>query len=139
MSKIILTGPEIFTNSDNCPLLKSGAVLIDDSHILEVGEADDIKNNHPDAEEENLGEGLLTPGLVNLHHHLYSSLARGWNPTGKSPENFLQVLSNLWWKLDESLKLEDIYYSAMVGLCESVRMGVTSIIDHHSSQRNAFF
>ncbi len=134
MSKFILTAPYIFTNSENYPLLKSGSILVENGIISEVSTGN-LKHNHPDAEEINLSGGLLTPGLVNLHHHLYSSLACGWNPGGSPPENFLQILNNVWWKLDKSLQLEDIYCSAMIGLCQSVKMGATTVVDHHASQR----
>ncbi|MBD3233988.1 MAG: amidohydrolase family protein [candidate division Zixibacteria bacterium] len=135
MSEFILTAPYIFTNSEDYPLLKSGAVLVENGIISEISSTGDAKRKHPDIEEINFSEGLLTPGLVNLHHHLYSSFACGWNPGGSPPEDFLQILNNVWWKLDKSLQLEDIYYSAMIGLCQSLKMGVTSVVDHHASQR----
>ncbi|MCP4583625.1 MAG: amidohydrolase family protein [candidate division Zixibacteria bacterium] len=133
MSKTIFTGPIIFTNAKENPILNSGAVLIDDGEILAVGKLSEIQRINPDATVENLGDGLLTPGLVNLHHHLYSSLARGWNPSGNPPENFPEVLERIWWKLDKALQMEDIHYSAIVGLGESIRSGVTAVIDHHAS------
>ncbi len=133
MAKKILTGPIIFTNAEDNPVLESGAILMDDGKILAVGQIKNIKQANPETMVISLGNGLITPGLVNIHHHLYSSLARGWNPGGESPENFPQVLDRIWWKLDKALQTEDIYYSAIVGLCESVLSGVTSVIDHHAS------
>ena len=133
MAKKILTGPIIFTNAEDNPILESGAILMDNGKIRDVGRIDKVKKANPEAAVFDLGDGLLTPGLVNIHHHLYSSLARGWNPGGLSPENFPQVLDRIWWKLDKALLTEDIYYSAVVGLCESVLSGVTAVIDHHAS------
>jgi len=133
MAKKILTGPIIFTNSDDNPILESGAILMDNGKIRDVGQTDKIKKANPKVMVIDLGDGLLTPGLVNIHHHLYSSLARGWNPGGESPENFSQVLDRIWWKLDKALQTDDIYYSAVVGLCESILSGVTAVIDHHAS------
>jgi len=133
MAKKILTGPVIFTNAEDNPILESGAILMDGGKIRDVGQIDIIKKANPEAMVIDLGKGLLTPGLVNIHHHLYSSLARGWNPGGESPGNFPQVLDRIWWKLDKAMQTEDIYYSAIVGLCESVLSGVTAVIDHHAS------
>jgi len=133
MAKKILTGPIIFTNTDTNPILESGGILMDNGDILEIGQINKLKKANPEAMAIDLGDGLLTPGLVNIHHHLYSSLARGWNPGGASPENFPQVLDRIWWKLDKALRIEDIYYSAIVGLAESVLSGVTAVIDHHAS------
>jgi putative selenium metabolism protein SsnA len=135
MSKLILSGPTLFTNYPSGVFYDQGAILIDNGVISQAGDANQIKQNNPDALIENIGNGLLTPGLINLHHHLYSSFARGWNPGGPSPTNFKEILERIWWRLDEALNLDDIYYSALVGLSASVLSGVTSVVDHHSSQR----
>lgn len=134
MSELILSGTDIFTNDGEKLFISSGAVVIKDGLIAEAGDNSAIRRKYPDARSEILDAGLITPGLVNLHHHLYSSLARGWNPKGAPPTNFPQILEKIWWKLDKALQLDDIYSSAMVGLCESIRLGVTSVIDHHASQ-----
>jgi putative selenium metabolism protein SsnA len=43
------------------------------------------------------------------------------------------VLSGLWWRLDKQLDLDDVYYSCVGPMIDSVRSGVTSVIDHHAS------
>jgi putative selenium metabolism protein SsnA len=50
-----------------------------------------------------------------------------------SPEAFLQILERLWWRLDKVLTLDDTYSSAMVGMVDCIRNGVTTIFDHHAS------
>jgi len=140
MEKMLLTGPIVFTGQlddqgETPPVLRNGAVLVRGGVIEDVGPIQELARAHPDAWEENIGEGLLTPGLVNIHHHLYSAFARGWNPPGQSPQDFGQVLERIWWRLDSALNLEDVYYSALVGLCESALSGVTCVVDHHSSQK----
>jgi len=74
-----------------------------------------------------------TPGLVCGHHHLYSSLARGMPAPPKQPGNFLDVLNQVWWRLDAALDLDMIYWSAMLGASEALMSGTTCIIDHHES------
>ena len=54
-----------------------------------------------------------TPGLVCAHHHLYSALARGMPAPPHTPTTFLEILEQVWWRLDAALDLE--------------------IIDHHES------
>lgn len=76
---------------------------------------------------------LIMPGMVNAHTHLYSSLARGMSAPKQSPKNFLEILKKIWWKLDESLDEESIYYSALVGSIDALKYGTTMIIDHHAS------
>ena len=73
------------------------------------------------------------PALINCHTHLYSTLARGIPLPGRPPANFPAILKKLWWRLDRALNEEDVYYSALVGLIDSAKSGVGTLIDHHSS------
>jgi putative selenium metabolism protein SsnA len=76
---------------------------------------------------------LLMPALINCHTHLYSTLARGISLAGRAPRNFPEILRKLWWRLDRALNLDDVYYSALVGLIDSAKCGVGTLVDHHSS------
>lgn len=70
---------------------------------------------------------LVTPGLVNTHHHLYQNLTRSHAPaiTGTLFQ-WLQRLYPLWARLDE----EAAYVSAWVGLAELALGGCTTSSDH---------
>ncbi|MGY1808780.1 8-oxoguanine deaminase [Blastococcus sp. SYSU D00669] len=70
---------------------------------------------------------LVTPGLVNTHHHLYQNLTRAFAPalTGGLFE-WLVTLYPLWARLDE----EAAYVSAYVGLTELALGGCTTSTDH---------
>ena len=74
-----------------------------------------------------------TPGLVCGHHHLYSALARGMPAPPQTPTTFLEILQQIWWRLDTALDLEMIRWSAMLGALEALEQGTTAIIDHHES------
>jgi putative selenium metabolism protein SsnA len=76
---------------------------------------------------------LLMPALINCHTHLYSTLARGISLPGRPPKNFSEILKKLWWRLDRALNYEAVYHSALVGLIESAKCGVGTLLDHHSS------
>jgi putative selenium metabolism protein SsnA len=80
-----------------------------------------------------LGGKIVMPGFVNAHTHLYSTLSRGMPAPEKSPRNFLEILKSIWWKLDEALDEETIYYSALIGAIEAVKCGTTTIVDRHAS------
>ncbi|MBI5498965.1 MAG: amidohydrolase family protein, partial [Deltaproteobacteria bacterium] len=77
--------------------------------------------------------GIILPGFCNAHTHLYSALARGMSVPGAPARNFVQILERLWWRLDKALGEEDVELSALAGLIECVRCGVTTILDHHAS------
>lgn len=74
-----------------------------------------------------------TPGLVCAHHHLYSALARGMPPPPKQPTTFIEILEQVWWRLDTALDLEMLHWSAMLGALEALECGTTAIVDHHES------
>ena len=52
------------------------------------------------------------------------------DPAGRE---FVDVLKNLWWRLDSALTTEDCYYSALIALLDAIRHGTTTLMDHHAS------
>ncbi|MFM2076128.1 MAG: hypothetical protein RJA49_18 [Actinomycetota bacterium] len=74
-----------------------------------------------------------TSGMVCGHHHLYSALARGMPAPPRQPTTFLEILEQIWWRLDVALDEEMIRWSAMLGAVEALQCGTTSIVDHHES------
>jgi len=75
----------------------------------------------------------VTPGLVCAHHHLYSVLARGMPAPPRTPQNFLEILEQIWWRLDRALDLDMLYWSAKLGALEALESGTTAIIDHNET------
>ena len=74
------------------------------------------------------------PGFINTHQHIYSALARGMSLKNSKPSyNFQQILENLWWRLDRSLGLNEIKYSAYTTYIDGIKNGVTTVVDHHAS------
>ena len=53
--------------------------------------------------------------------------------TVKTPTRFLEILQQVWWRLDAALDNEMIYWSAKLGATEALMNGTTCIIDHHES------
>ncbi len=74
-----------------------------------------------------------TPGFVCGHHHLYSALARGMPAPPRQPTTFLEILEQVWWRLDVAVDLEMLHWSAMLGALEALQSGTTAIVDHHES------
>lgn len=116
-------------------VIGNGAVLFHDGVIEAVGSDKEVRrHNTARLKIIDAGNKIILPGFINAHHHLYSTFARGMAVPGAPAKNFPQILKKLWWKLDNELTTEDVYFSALVPLLESVRNGVTTIIDHHESQ-----
>lgn len=130
----VIKGGDIFTFRGKKGLVRGGWILIRDGRIAKVGEGDYKKEVEGEKVTTINAEGkLVLAGLVNAHTHLYSTLARGIRLAGYSPRNFAETLETLWWRLDRALTYEDCYWSSLVGTLLSLKAGVTSIFDHHSS------
>lgn len=76
---------------------------------------------------------LVVPGNVCAHTHLYSALARGMPYELEPPEDFLQILQRVWWRLDRALDEDGVRASALVGGMEALLSGTTTLVDHHAS------
>jgi cytosine/adenosine deaminase-related metal-dependent hydrolase len=76
---------------------------------------------------------FVTKSFAVGHHHAYSALATGMPAPKKTPQNFLEILQNIWWKLDKALDKEMIEASAFATAIACVKSGATFVIDHHAS------
>jgi putative selenium metabolism protein SsnA len=130
MSAILIQNACVVTLDDAQPILPNGQILIQGDRISAVGPSLDAP---PGAQTIDAQGRVAMPGLINAHHHLYSSFARGFAPPGEPAANFVQILERMWWKLDLALDPEAVRYSALVALVEAIRTGCTTIIDHHAS------
>ncbi len=105
--------------------LPGGWVAAKDGFVVAVGASTDPK---PTASQViDATDCLVTPGLVNTHHHLYQNLTRAYPPMTSAPLfGWLQTLYPLWRALDE----EAAHVSAWVGLAELALSGCTTSTDH---------
>lgn len=103
--------------------------IIYDKNIIDVGSMENFDFTGKVID----GKGkIVIPGLVNGHTHIYSTLFRGL-ALPFNPKSFKDILKQLWWKFDNELFIEAIYYSGMIYGMESLKNGVTTLIDHHAS------
>lgn len=130
----ILGNGTVVTGGDDPVAPIGSAVAWECDRIQAVDSLTSLRDRFPDAELVDAHGGLILPGLVNLHHHFYSALARGLDP-GIAPTGFGEILEGLWWRLDRSLDLEAVRVSARLTLADCIRWGCTTVFDHHSSPR----
>jgi putative selenium metabolism protein SsnA len=123
----------LITHDGRQPFLDNGCVAICDGLIAAVGPTAQLQAAHPRAKFIDARGRVIMPGLINAHTHLYSTFARGMALKDDAPGNFSEILERLWWRLDKALTLDDVYWSAMVGMIACIRNGVTTIFDHHAS------
>ena len=130
---VLANGKVITRDPDGTGYLSDGGVVTDGGKIVEVGTTADLKAKYPQAEFVDARGGVIMPGLINAHTHIYSALARGLAIVGNNPTNFYEVLDGTWWAIDRNLDLEATKASAQALVIDSIKQGVTTIFDHHAS------
>ena len=105
--------------------IPDGAVFIRDNVIEQVGASADLPQ---DADEVIDASGhVVTPGLINTHHHMFQSLTRAI-PAAQDVElfNWLQNLYPLW----SHLTAEMVHASTTTAMAELMLSGCTTSSDH---------
>ena len=105
--------------------------IIFDQKITDVGDMNNYQNPN-NCRQVNCQNRLVIPGFVTGHTHLYSTFARGAS-LPFDPKDFLDILKQMWWKIDHFLDKDMIYYSALMGGIDQLKHGTTTLIDHHAS------
>ncbi|MEL0284848.1 MAG: 8-oxoguanine deaminase, partial [Ilumatobacter sp.] len=113
----------IATVDDERREIPGGWIAVQDGLIADIG-----SGQAPTALERIDATGcLVTPGLINTHHHLYQNLTRAYPPmTDKPLFGWLQTLYPLWRGIDT----ESVYVSTWIGLAELALSGCTTSTDH---------
>ena len=109
--------------------IECGYVVFDKS-IVEVGSMKDFKDKGYEIRDAK-GK-LLLPNFVCAHAHIYSIFARGLI-LPFDPHNFVEILEQMWWKIDAKITNEITYYSGIAASYEFLLNGVSTVIDHHAS------
>lgn len=119
---LIRNADVIVTMDDMRRELKAADILIRDGVIVAVGQGLTTRGGTFDA-----GGRIVTPGLVNTHHHLYQTLTRAV-PGAQDALLFgwLQRLYPIW----AGFGPEEMFVSAQVGLAELALSGCTLTSDH---------
>ena len=133
VSMLLIGNGYVITRDPSKPFLKDGAVAVEGTSIQEVGNLKELQARYSDAEFVDARGGVIMPGLINAHTHIYSGLARGLAIEGNNPTNFLEVLDGTWWAIDRKLDLDGTRASAYATILDCIRDGVTTIFDHHAS------
>ena len=101
---------------------EDGWVLIEDGRVSMAG-----GGKPPEADERlDLVGAVVTPGLVNTHHHLYQTLTRA-RAQQADLFTWLRELYPVWARIDA----ESEYAAARTGLAELALSGCSTVFDHH--------
>jgi cytosine/adenosine deaminase-related metal-dependent hydrolase len=118
----VITNAHVLTMDDAGTEIANGWVLVDDGTVEAVG------NGAPPsaAHTMDVGGAVVTPGLVNAHHHLYQNLTRT-RAQDADLFTWLRTLYPIWGRIDEEAE----YAAARTGLAELALSGCSTVFDHH--------
>ncbi|WP_147125627.1 8-oxoguanine deaminase [Shimia ponticola] len=122
MAEFVLKNAQtIVTMDDARRELVDQDIRVTDGVISEIGHG--LSGDHT----VSVAGCVVTPGLVNTHHHLYQTLTRAV-PEAQNALLFgwLQTLYPIWEKFGP----EEMFISAQVGLAELALSGCTTTSDH---------
>ena len=118
----LLTHARVVTMDDAETELHDGWIHVENGFVSEVGAgAEPVADDRLD-----LGGAVVTPALVNTHHHLYQTLTRARAQEGTLFE-WLVELYPLWARVDAEAE----YAAARTGLAELALAGCGTVFDHH--------
>jgi cytosine/adenosine deaminase-related metal-dependent hydrolase len=117
---MILANARIVTMDDAGTEHERGWLRIEDGRVAELGAGE------PPEAGEDVGGAVVTPGLVNTHHHLYQTLTRARAQQANLFE-WLRELYPVWAGIDAEME----YAAARTGLAELALSGCTTVFDHH--------
>jgi cytosine/adenosine deaminase-related metal-dependent hydrolase len=117
---MILANARLVTMDDAGTEHEHGWLRVEDGRIAELGAGE------PPEPGDDLVGAVVTPGLVNTHHHLYQTLTRARAQQANLFE-WLRELYPVWAGIDAEME----YAAARTGLAELALSGCTTVFDHH--------
>ena len=101
----------------------SGSIRIGDDRIVDIGQL----SPQPGEQILDARGCVVTPGLVNTHHHLFQSVLKGLSLNVALDDWLGEVPYRYWPLIDENT----LRVSARIGLVELMLSGATTVCDHH--------
>jgi cytosine/adenosine deaminase-related metal-dependent hydrolase len=116
----VLANAHVVTMDDAGMELAGGWIRIEDGFVAEIG------SGQPPETGEDLAGAVITPALINTHHHLFQTLTRA-RAQEADLFTWLKELYPVWARLDAEAE----YAAARTGLAELALSGCGTVFDHH--------
>src|SRR5215469_14960219 len=121
----ILADAWLITMNDRREVLENASVCVENDRIAGVSTRQDLERRFPQAEVLDCKGRIVMPGMVNTHTHLFQTLLKGLGD---------DMVLKKWFTCMTGpsavhLTAEDAHYGALHGCVESIRSGVTTLVD----------
>jgi len=128
MSATLILGHILWADTRQSPQVGWG-VAVEGKRVIATGPHADLRARFPGAAVVEATDCVITPTLVNAHHHIYGVLAHGI-PLEEAPAGFWPFLEDFWWPRVEDRLTHGLIAAATDWAClEMVRSGVTTFYD----------
>ncbi len=122
---LVLTGRHLVTMDSRGTIIEEGGLAIRGDAIVEVGPAAALAARYAGATRIDRPQGLIMPGLVNVHTHAAMACFRGL----ADDLPLMQWLQDHIFPAEARLTGDMVYHSTRLSLCEMIRSGTTSFCD----------
>ena len=119
---LVFRGATVLTMNDAHAIERGADVLVDGERIAAVGPGLDVP---PDAVEIDASGGILMPGMIDTHRHMWQTAMRGYGADWTLTQYFVWYYLN-WGKV---FRPEDIYAGNLLAAIEAIDAGVTTTVD----------
>ncbi|MFA9431117.1 amidohydrolase family protein [Egicoccus sp. AB-alg2] len=118
----VLRGGTVLTMDRSDTVLERGDVLIVDDRIEAVGTDLEVPD---DAVEIDASGGIVMPGMIDTHRHMWQTAMRGYGADWTLTQYFVFYYLN-WGKI---FRPEDIHAGNLLAAVEALDAGVTTVVD----------
>lgn len=126
MRPIVIANADFVLTMNGREVVPGGFVLIEGRRVQRVGSGESPVP--PGALIVDAHGCIVTPGLINTHHHFYQTLTRAYPPSVDAPLfPWLQALYPVW----EGITAESVRLGTAVAMAELMLSGCTTTSDHH--------
>jgi 5-methylthioadenosine/S-adenosylhomocysteine deaminase len=115
----------LITMNDRREILERGSVAVDGDRITAIGSRRQLEEQYPGAEVIYCSDRIVMPGMVNTHTHMFQTLLKGLGD---------DMVLKKWFTCMTGpsgvhLTAPDAHAAALHGCVESIRSGVTTVVD----------
>lgn len=126
---LFLKGRTIVTMNQNDDIIENGAIVTKNDRIDYIGSADEACKKYANVDYELIehDKGMILPGLVTSHTHLFQSLMKGIGCTLNLDDWVTKVI----YPMSMAMDFNDCYNAGRLNIAEMIRTGTTCFADSH--------